>query len=82
MKERVNVDRIEINRFVDGPVPVRYEGDVMIVPVLEEVLVIEKRLMLKEELRVSKYAHEVHEPQEVTVRVEEARVEHVPVEKV
>ena len=77
MKERVNVERVAINRFVDGPVPVRYEGDMMIVPVLEEVLVIEKRLMLKEELRVSKYAEQVHEPQDVTVRIEEAHVERI-----
>lgn len=81
MKERVNVDRVEINRFVPEPVPVRYEGDVMIVPVLEEVLVIEKRLMLKEELRISKHAHEVSAPQAVTVRIEEAHVERVPVQK-
>ncbi|HEV7302181.1 MAG TPA: YsnF/AvaK domain-containing protein [Tepidisphaeraceae bacterium] len=77
MKERVNVDRVEVNKFVDGPVPVRYEGDVMIVPVLEEVLVIETRLMLKEELRITKTAQQVHEPRDVTVRIEEARVERV-----
>jgi uncharacterized protein (TIGR02271 family) len=80
MKERVNVDRVEVNKFVDGPVPVRYEGDVMIVPVLEEVLVVETRLMLKEELRISKHAQQVHEPRDVTVRIEEARVERIPSE--
>jgi uncharacterized protein (TIGR02271 family) len=81
MKERVNVDRVEINRFVDGPMPVRHEGDVMIVPVLEEVLVIETRLMLKEELRITKHAIEVNEPQTATVRIEEARVERVATHK-
>lgn len=31
---------------------IRTEGDVTIVPVLEEVLVVEKRLVLKEELHI------------------------------
>jgi stress response protein YsnF len=52
----------------------------MIVPVLEEVLVVETRLMLKEELRISKHAQQVHEPRDVTVRIEEARVERIPSE--
>ncbi|MCA1628121.1 MAG: YsnF/AvaK domain-containing protein, partial [Acidobacteria bacterium] len=49
LKEAVEVERVIINREVDAPVPVRYEGETMIVPVLEEMLVVEKRLVLKEE---------------------------------
>lgn len=36
-----------IDRVVDAPVPVRYEDDTMIVPIMEEVLVVEKRLVLR-----------------------------------
>src|SRR4051812_15487730 len=52
MRENVEVQRVPVNEFVREAPQVRYEGDTMIVPLVEEVLVIEKRLMLKEELRV------------------------------
>src|SRR5215211_5987291 len=39
MEERTEVERVTINRVVDAPPPVRYEGDEMIVPVIEEILV-------------------------------------------
>jgi len=75
LKEDVEVERVAINRMVDAPVPVRYEGDTMIVPVLEEMLVVEKRLVLKEELRITKRQSEFHLPQQVTLRSEEITVE-------
>lgn len=51
-REAVEVERVTIGREIDSMPEVRREGDVMIVPVVEEVLVIEKRLVLKEELRI------------------------------
>ena len=49
----------------------------MIIPVLEEVLVIQKRTVLKEELHVTRLRREVHhEPQHVVLRAEEVTVEH------
>jgi uncharacterized protein (TIGR02271 family) len=56
---------------------VRHVGDTMIIPLLEEVLVVEKRLMLKEELHVRKESVETHRPQRVMLRSEEAFVERV-----
>src|SRR5215207_1962365 len=73
--EEVHVERVPVDRVVDGPVPVRYEGDTMIVPLFEEVLFVEKRLVLKEELRITKRRREERRPQEVTLRSEEAKVE-------
>jgi len=49
----------------------------MIVPILEEVVVVEKRLMLKEELHISKQRIETHKPQRVTLRSEEVNVERI-----
>src|SRR5215203_3726455 len=40
--EDVEVKRVPINRVVDGPPPVRMEGDVMIIPLLEERVVTQK----------------------------------------
>ena len=73
--ERAEVERVAINEFVDRAPPVREEGDVTVIPLLEEVLVVEKRLLLKEEIRVSKNRTERREPQRVTLRREEAVVE-------
>ncbi len=77
MEEEVSVTRVDINRAVEGPMSVRYEGDTMIIPLLEEVLVTEKRLMLKAELHVTKRQVETHKPQTVTLRGEEAIVERI-----
>ncbi len=75
LKEEVNVERVSINRVVDDVVPIRYEGDTTIVSLFEEVLVVERRLMLKEELHITKRQFEAREPQRVTLRSEEAVIE-------
>jgi uncharacterized protein (TIGR02271 family) len=53
IREEVQVKRVPVNQVVDGPVPVRHVGNTMIISLLEEVLVVEKRLMLKEELHIT-----------------------------
>ena len=77
MREEVQVKRVPINRVVEAPVPVRHVGNTMIISLLEEVLVVEKRLMLKEELHVTKSEVETFKPQRITLRTEEAVVERV-----
>ncbi len=73
--EQVRVEHIPVNRPVDSVPPVRYEGNTMIIPLLEEEVVVQKRLILKEEIRVSKQRQEFRNPQHVTLRREEASVE-------
>jgi stress response protein YsnF len=73
----VQVKRVPVNQVVDGPVPVRHVGNTMIVSLLEEVLVVEKRLMLKEELHITREQVETYKPQRVTLRSEEAIIERV-----
>lgn len=50
--ESVEVERTPVGRPIDSMPPVREEGGTLIIPVVEEVLVIERRLFLKEEVRV------------------------------
>ncbi|SNB47172.1 YsnF/AvaK domain-containing protein [Geobacter sp. DSM 9736] len=76
VKEQVDVERVAINRFIDQPVGVRTEGEVTIIPVLEEVLVIEKKLRLKEELHIRRRKETITHRQKEVVRKEEAVVEH------
>jgi uncharacterized protein (TIGR02271 family) len=77
MRENVEVERVPVNRVVERTGPVREEGDVTIVPVFEEVLVVEKRLMLKEEIRITRRRSTEHERQEVTLRSEQVRIENL-----
>ena len=53
--QTIEVSRVSVDRMLlpGEPVPqIRTEGALTVIPVLEEVLVVEKRLILKEELRV------------------------------
>jgi stress response protein YsnF len=77
--EEVEVERVAVNRFISEPATVRYEGDTMIVPVMEEVAVVETRLRLKEELRITKRQITTDKSQPVRLRTEEVHVERVPV---
>jgi uncharacterized protein (TIGR02271 family) len=77
LHHEVEVERVPIERLVEEEIPVRYEGDTMIVSVMEEVLVVEKRWMLKEEIHLRQRRVERHQPQRVTLRREEALVEHI-----
>jgi uncharacterized protein (TIGR02271 family) len=73
----VEVVRVPINREVDAAPAVRTEGDVVIVPVAEEILVVEKRLVLKEELRLQPRKTEETVEVPVTLRKQRAVVERV-----
>jgi uncharacterized protein (TIGR02271 family) len=77
-REELSVERVPLGVPVDAPPPVREEGDVLVVPVVEEQLVVRTRLVLKEELRVTRRrrAETVREP--VRLRAEVAEVVREP----
>lgn len=78
VQENVQVERVPINQFIaEAPPPVRYEGNVMIIPVLREVVIVEKRLVLVEELRVTKQQTQTQETQKIRLRKEEVNVKRV-----
>ncbi|MBA3596928.1 MAG: YsnF/AvaK domain-containing protein [Methylibium sp.] len=81
LHEEVEIRRVPVNRAVDAPVPVRHEGDVTIVPVFEEVLVLSKQLVLKEELHISRRRTEVRDPQEVVLRSERVEITRTPTDR-
>jgi uncharacterized protein (TIGR02271 family) len=76
-RDEVVIERVPINRIVEGPISTRSEGETLIIPLLEEVLVVEKRLLLKEEVHITTRRAETHLPQRVTLRREEAAVERI-----
>ena len=75
--EDVEVERVPINKVIEAPMANRQEGDTLIVPVLKEVLVVEKRLMLVEEVRITRRKVEQPFSQTVPLRVESVVVERV-----
>ncbi|SOD79740.1 YsnF/AvaK domain-containing protein [Spirosoma fluviale] len=75
--EEFDVEHVAVNEYVDTPPAVRYEGDTTVYPVLKEVLVIEKKLVLVEEVRITKRLVTASEPQRVLVRKEEVSVERI-----
>lgn len=77
LREQLEVQRVAINQVVEIAPPVRYEGDTMIVPLVEEVLVVEKRLVLREEIRILKRRDTVQNPQQIVVRREDATLEQI-----
>lgn len=79
-EEEVDVERVPVNRYVEGPLAVRQEGEVTIIPVVEEVLIVEKRLLLKEEVRIVRRRTERRFQQAYTLRREEVEVERNPPE--
>jgi uncharacterized protein (TIGR02271 family) len=78
MSDTLDVERVPIGQFVDAAaLPVtRQEGDVMIVPVFEEVLVVEKRMRLVEEVRISRRQQARTANQNVVLRSEQVSIEH------
>lgn len=80
LREQVTVERKTIKRMLDVPALVRQEGDTLIIPVMEEVLVVKRHFLLKEEIHIRKVQTQVHEPQSFIVRSEEVKLEQLPAE--
>ncbi len=52
LRDEVDIEGVPVGREIDRVPDVRQEGEVTIVPVVEEVLVVETRLVLVEEIRL------------------------------
>lgn len=75
-QQTLDIQHIPVNAWVIGEAPThRYEGETLVVPVLEEVLVVEKRLRLKEEIRISAKSHQQPISEHVVLRKEQVSVE-------
>ncbi len=72
-QQDVTIDRVAIGTQIDTPPQTRREGDTLIVPILEERLVVEKRLFLKEELRIR--IGEIRQPANQAVRLRREHAE-------
>jgi stress response protein YsnF len=74
-REWVEVERVAVGRPIDAVPPVREEGDTTVISVVEEVLVVERRLVLKEEIRLRRVRTTEQHRETVTLREQQAVIE-------
>ena len=78
--DQVVVERVAIGRVVDAVPPVRQEGDVTILSVVEEVLVVERRLVLKEEVHLRRVRTTERHVETVALRDQDVSVTRTDIE--
>ncbi|MES2317145.1 MAG: DUF2382 domain-containing protein [Pseudomonadota bacterium] len=77
LRDAVEVRRVAVDKIVplsEAPAT-RHEGDILIVPVLEEILVLEKRVRIKEEIHIIRRVQEEPYASTVVLRAEQVSVE-------
>lgn len=77
LRDEVEVSHVPVDRIVplDAAPATRYEGETLVVPILEEVLVVERRVRIKEELRITRTRREAHHAETVMLKSEQVSVE-------
>lgn len=73
--QRVEVTRIPLDREVTERPDIRTEGDLTVIPVLEEVLFIERRLILREEIHLRRIAETERVETTVPLRRQQVAIE-------
>jgi len=73
-REHVEIETIPVGRRINAVPEVRQDGDTTIVPVVEEILVVERHLLLKEEIRIKRVRTIERHQETVTLRHQEAVV--------
>lgn len=73
--EEIAVERIARNELVETAPGIRYEGDLIVVPLVEEVLVVEKKLLLREELYLRRVRRTEPVEKTVLLRSEQVKIE-------
>ncbi len=79
-RSHVDVRRVKTNRVVDGPQPVQRIGNEIIIPVVAEVLRVEKQWVVTEEIHITQTEERETVQQTVPVSYEEAQIERLDAE--
>ncbi len=79
-EERIEAEftRVPVGQIVDARPPMRETEVTIIIPVVEEIVVIERRLLLKEEIHVRKTRRVERRSEQVTLRAQDAEVLRLP----
>jgi stress response protein YsnF len=79
-RQQVKIDRIPIGKLIDAVPKIREEGDAIIIPIVEEIPVVEHRLVLTEEVWVRRVRSKENYRERVTLRCQKAVVTRDPAE--
>ena len=79
-QQRVRIDRIPIGKLIKAVPKIREKGDAIIIPIVEEIAVVERRLVLTEEIWVRRIQSNEKHRQRVMLRCQEAVITRDPVE--
>ena len=71
---RVEIERVPIGRTIEVVPSISQEGDTTIIPVVEEIVVVERRLVLKEEVRIRCVSTKEQHQETVVLRQQEALI--------
>jgi stress response protein YsnF len=75
--DRVVIDRVPVGRTVETIPPVREEGDTTIIPVVKEEVVVQRRLVLTEEIHVRRVRTTERHREVVVLRQQQATINRV-----
>ena len=74
----LKIQRAPVGRLLDEPASPRYDGDVLVIPVMEEVVVVTKRLRLVEEIRIHRRVVSRRHRETVPLRRQRVEVQRQP----
>ena len=77
--EQVEIERTALNTPVDTIPSIRQEEDVIVIRVVEEVVRVERHLMLKEEIRIRRIRTTERFQERVSLRKQEAVINRLPI---
>ncbi len=76
--EKVEIERVPIGKVIDSAPSIREDEDMIVIPIVEEIVTVERRLVLKEEVRIRKTRSSRRHQAHVTLRRQEAVVTRLP----
>ncbi len=76
--DETSVERVPVDKIVEVAPEVRQEGDTLIIPVLKEVAVVVKKILVVEELRITKRAVQTQVTEQVSIRREHIDITRTP----
>jgi uncharacterized protein (TIGR02271 family) len=74
-RDEVTIERVPIGQTIESAPEPRQEGDTLVIPVVEEVIVTETRLVLREEVRITRRRVTEQIPVQATLRKERVEIE-------
>ncbi len=74
LHDQVQVEHVQVGRYLDEVAAPEYRGDTYVIPVMEEVLVVHKRLLLREEIHITTIREETPHQESVTLQREEVTI--------